>query len=148
MYLLLTNKFFQGERIACVTFCFYFSLPHHMGSYTQSLEDLSLFLEGGCCYAMSLSRLKIVPTCCFGASQHFNAALAFLLASRSCFDMGRTMQEVELFLVILCIFFGGASFWNSLPQNIKSCISLPCFKRNLHKYMSDNNLKSNLDGFV
>ena len=28
------------------------------------------------------------------------------------------------------------------------CISLPCFKRNLHKYMSENNLSSNLDGFV
>ena len=29
--------------------------------------------------------------------------------------------------------FAGASLWNSLPQNIKSCISFPCFKRNLHK---------------
>ena len=36
--------------------------------------------------------------------------------------------------------------WNSLPQNIKSCISLSCFKRNLHKYTSENNLSSNLDG--
>ena len=46
------------------------------------------------------------------------------------------------------ISFAGASLWNSLPQNIKSCISLPCFKRNLHKYMSENNLSSNLDGLV
>ena len=46
------------------------------------------------------------------------------------------------------IFFTGVSLWNSLPQNIKSCISFPCFKRNLHKYMSENNLSSNLDGFV
>ncbi len=46
------------------------------------------------------------------------------------------------------ISFAGASLWNSLPQNIKSCISFPCFKRNLHKYMSENNLSSNLDGFV
>ena len=46
------------------------------------------------------------------------------------------------------ISFAGASLWNSLPQNIKSCISLSCFKRNLHKYMSENNLSSNLDGFV
>ena len=46
------------------------------------------------------------------------------------------------------ISFAGASLWNSLPQNIKSCISLPCFKHNLHKYMSENNLSSNLDGFV
>ena len=38
------------------------------------------------------------------------------------------------------ISFAGASFWNSLPQNIKSCISLPCFKRNLHKYMSETDL--------
>ena len=35
-----------------------------------------------------------------------------------------------------------------LSQNIKSCISLPCFKCNMHKYMSENNLSSNLDGFV
>ena len=34
------------------------------------------------------------------------------------------------------ISFSGASLWNSLPQKIKLCISLPCFKRNLHKYMS------------
>ena len=38
------------------------------------------------------------------------------------------------------ISFAGASLGNSLPQNTKSCISLPCFKRNLHKYMSENNL--------
>ena len=42
------------------------------------------------------------------------------------------------------ISFAGASLWNSLPQNIKSCISVCCFKRNLHKYMSENNLSSNL----
>ena len=46
------------------------------------------------------------------------------------------------------ISFAGASLWNSLSQNIKSCISVPCFKRNLHKYMPENNLSSNLDGFV
>ena len=46
------------------------------------------------------------------------------------------------------ISFAGASLWNSLPQNIKSCISFPCFKRNLRRYMSENNLSSNLDGFV
>ena len=46
------------------------------------------------------------------------------------------------------ISFAGASLWNSLPQNIKPCIFLPCFKCNLHKYMSENNLSSNLDGFV
>ena len=33
------------------------------------------------------------------------------------------------------ISFAGASLWNSQPQNIKSCISLPCFRRNLHKYI-------------
>ena len=32
-----------------------------------------------------------------------------------------------------------------MPQNIKSCISVPCFKCNLHKYMSEDNLSSNLD---
>ena len=46
------------------------------------------------------------------------------------------------------ISFAGASLWNSVPQKIKSCISLPCFKRNLHRYMSENDLSSNLDGFV
>ena len=46
------------------------------------------------------------------------------------------------------ISFAGASHWNYLPQNIKSCISVRCFERNLHKYMSENNVSSNLDGFV
>ena len=46
------------------------------------------------------------------------------------------------------ISFAGASLWNSLPQNIKSCIFPTCFKRNLHKYMSEKNLSSDLDGFV
>ena len=54
----------------------------------------------------------------------------------------------RLHLFKTSISFAGASLWNSLPQNIKSCISFPCFKRNLHKYMSENNLSSNLDGFV
>ena len=30
-----------------------------MGSHTPSSEDLSPFLEGGCCYAWGLSWLKI-----------------------------------------------------------------------------------------
>ena len=46
------------------------------------------------------------------------------------------------------ISFAGAYLWNSLPQKIKSCISLPCFKRNLHKYMSENSVSTNFDGFV
>ena len=54
----------------------------------------------------------------------------------------------RLYLFKTSISFAGASLWNSLPQNIKSCISLLCFKRNLHRYMSENNLLSNLDGFV
>ena len=46
------------------------------------------------------------------------------------------------------ISFAGASLWNSLPRHIKSYISLPCVKCNLHKYMSENNPSSSLDGFV
>ena len=53
--------------------------------------------------------------------------------------------RLDLFKAITS--FSGASLWNSLPQNIKSCISFPCFKRNLHKYVSENNLSSGLDGF-
>ena len=54
----------------------------------------------------------------------------------------------RLYLFKSSIYFAGASLWNSLPQNMKSCISLRCFKRNLQIYMSENNLSSNLDGFV
>ena len=54
--------------------------------------------------------------------------------------------KADLFKI--SISFAGVSLWNSLPQNIKSCISLPRFKCNLHKYMSENNLASNLDRFV
>ena len=53
---------------------------------------------------------------------------------------------IDLFKI--SISFAGASLWNSLPQNIKWCISFPCFKRNLHKYVSENNLSSSLDGFI
>ena len=42
------------------------------------------------------------------------------------------------------ISFAGASLWNSLPQNIKYVFLFPFFKRNLHKYLSENNLSSNL----
>ena len=46
------------------------------------------------------------------------------------------------------ISFAGASLWNSLLQNMKLCISLPCFKCNLHKHISESNLSSNVDEFV
>ena len=48
----------------------------------------------------------------------------------------------------ISISFATASIWNSLPQNIKSCVSVSCFKCNRHKYLSENNLSSNLDRFV
>ena len=46
------------------------------------------------------------------------------------------------------ISFAGASLWNSVLQNIKFCISLPCSKTNLHKYISENKFSSNRDRFV
>ena len=55
------------------------------------------------------------------------------------------VQRPRLDLFKTSIPFAGASLWNSLPENIKSCISLSLF---LHKYMSENNLSSKLDGFV
>ena len=42
-------------------------------------------------------------------------------------------QRPKLVLFKTSISFAGTSLWNSLPQNIKSCISLSCSKRNLHK---------------
>ena len=33
---------------------FIYMIPCHMGSHMLSLEDLSPFLEGGCCYARNL----------------------------------------------------------------------------------------------
>ena len=64
--------------------------------------------------------------------------------SRNNLDVPR--PRFDLFKTSLS--FAGASLWNSLPQNIKSCISVRCFKCKLHKYMSENNLSSNVDGFV
>ena len=58
------------------------------------------------------------------------------------------VPRLRLDLFKTSISFAGASFWNSLLQNIKSCISLPCFKRNLHKNVSESNLSSTLDGYV
>ena len=39
----------RGEGIACVSD---FLLPRHIGSHAPSSEDLSPFLEEGCCYAV------------------------------------------------------------------------------------------------
>ena len=39
------------------------------------------------------------------------------------------------------ISFAGVSLWNSMPQNIESRFSVPCFKRNLHKYMSGKTIR-------
>ena len=75
----------------------------------------------------------------------------FFLSHQSHYTNSRNNLYVprpRLDLFKTSISFPGASLWNSLPQNIKSCISVHCFKRNLHKYMSENNLSSNLDGFV
>ena len=77
-------------------------------------------------------------------AQLFISHQSHYINSRSNLYVPRPMLD----LFKTSISFAGASLWNSLPQNIKSCISVPCFKRNLHKYMSENNLSSNLDGFV
>ena len=39
-----------GERGNGVNVYFQ-SLPHHMDSYKPPIEEFSLFMEGGCCYA-------------------------------------------------------------------------------------------------
>jgi len=36
-----------------VLFVYFQSLPHHMDSYKPPIEEFSLFIEGGCCYARS-----------------------------------------------------------------------------------------------
>ena len=72
-----------------------------------------------------------------GHQSHYTNSRNNLYVPRPRLDLFKTSRS-----------FAGASLWNSLPQNIKSCSSLPCFKPNLHKYMSENNLSSNLDGFV
>ena len=56
-----------------------------------SSEDVSLFLECGCCYARSLSCLYIVPTELCSAEQHFGVALG-VLAGDTCCD---TAQEAK-----------------------------------------------------
>ena len=50
------------------------------------------------------------------------------------------MPRPRLDLFKTSISFAGASLWNSPSRNIKSCISLPCFKRNLHQYIFENNI--------
>ena len=54
-------------------------------------------------------------------------------------DLYVPRPRLDLFKTSISI--AGSSLWNSLPQNIKSGISLPCSKSNLHTYnMSENNL--------
>ena len=80
-----------------------------------------------------------------------NYLAQFVISHQSHYTNSRNNLYVprpRLDLFKTTISFPGASIWNSLLQNIKSCISLPCFKRNLHKHISENNLSSNLDEFV
>ena len=65
-----------------------------------------------------------------------------IISHQSCYtnsrnNLGVPRPRLHLFIISIC--FAGASLWNSLPQNIKSCNSLPCFTCNLHKYISENN---------
>ena len=62
-------------------------------------------------------------------AQHFISHQSHYTNSRNNLYVPR--PRLDLFKT--SISFAGASLWNSLPQNIKSCISFPCFKRNLHK---------------
>jgi len=85
---------------------------------------------------------------------HYNSPnylAQFFISHQSHYTNSRNnlcMPRPRLDLFKTSIAYVGAYLWNSLPQNIKSCIFLPYFKRNLHKYMSENNLSSNLCGFV
>ena len=74
-------------------------------------------------------------------AQLFISHQSYYTNSRNNLYVPRPRPRLDLFKT--SISFAGASLWNSLPQNIKSCISVRCFKR-----MSENNLSSNLDGFV
>ena len=58
------------------------------------------------------------------------------------------LPRPRLYLFKTSISFAGAYLWNSLPQNIKSCISLPCFKCYLRKYTSKNIFLPNLNWLV
>ena len=66
----------------CIVDCF--SLSCHLGSHAPSSEDFSPFLEGGCCYAksISISWLKIVPPQ-LRNTYHFSMALVLLLVTSS-----------------------------------------------------------------
>ena len=77
-------------------------------------------------------------------AQLFISHLSHYTNSRN--NLHVTRPRLDLFKT--SISFAGASLWNSLPQNIKSCISLSCFKLNLRQYMSENNLSSDWDGFI
>ena len=66
-------------------------------------------------------------------AQHFISHQSHYTNSRN--NLYVPTPRLDLFKT--SISFAGASLWNSLPH-----------KRNLHKYMSENNLSSNLDGFV
>lgn len=43
----------RGPGREGVLFVYFQSLPHHMDSYKPPIEEFSLFIEGGCCYARS-----------------------------------------------------------------------------------------------
>ena len=77
------------------------------------------------------------PNClaqvCISHQSHYANSRNNLWVPRSRLDLFKTS-----------ISFSGAF----LPQNTKSCILLPCFNCNMHKYYSENNFSFNLDGLV
>ena len=65
MYAVVHGHAFHFEKMkglcVCVCVCDHFWLPCQIGSHMPSSEDVSPFLEGGCCCAKRLAWLKIVP---------------------------------------------------------------------------------------
>ena len=110
----------------------------------QSCHALSLSLSLSICLSVCLSLSLSVSVY---AHQYTCVPLSLFFSTNSRNNLYVPRPRLDLFKT--SISFAGASFWNSLPQNIKSCTSLPSFKPNLHKYiMFENNLWSKLERFV
>ena len=63
-------------------------------------------------------------------------------------ECGHCKSLSLLFKASSSISFTAAFFWNFLPPDINFCISLPCFKHNLHNYISNGNFSLILDWLV
>ena len=125
------------HRRACTLF-----LPD---SFYQQSEKWILNLTQHLTYSKGIFMYKVLNN----NSPNYLAHLSVSHQSQNANSRNKLyLPRPRLYLFKTSISFAGAYLWKFLPQNIKSCISLLCFKCYLRKYTSKNIFLPNLNWLV